>query len=196
MVDADLSLALALGHGALLLCPLTWALSVEASGANHGKLGVSGLTEPGRLSRIIHYLYHCRRALNVMLNLGSAKSISSSSHTSSQPSASDGASSGSSSGSMQKKAMVQSSSTKSWPPQAPHVPREFWPKNEKFERMCSRLYFFESAFVLHICGWDCWSGSCGLTNNSRNIQHSQTYKYFWLHDVQFLRFPSRMLSKF
>ena len=51
MVDADLSLALAPGHGALLLCPLTRALSVEASGANHGHWADSLLTEPGGFSK-------------------------------------------------------------------------------------------------------------------------------------------------
>lgn len=51
MVDADLSLALALSHGALLLCPLTCALGVEASGANHGHWADSLLTEPGGLSK-------------------------------------------------------------------------------------------------------------------------------------------------
>ena len=53
VVDANLSPTLALGHGALLLCPLARALSVETSGANHRHRGQWFLTKPGGHPRII-----------------------------------------------------------------------------------------------------------------------------------------------
>ena len=56
MVDADLPLTLALGHGALLLCPLTRALGVEASGTNHRHRTDFFLTKPGRHSRINEHI--------------------------------------------------------------------------------------------------------------------------------------------
>ena len=53
VVDTNLPPTLALGHGALLLCPLARALSVETSGANHRHRGQWFLTKPGGHPRII-----------------------------------------------------------------------------------------------------------------------------------------------